>query len=114
LSATAQASAKAWKLAPREEIKYEIIASGRGKNQCTSSVQICRRFTTFAAFAFALKVEHLLSGEDLLRRGMEVQGGDSKNFLWKFVRFFITLGLKILRLSRLKVVFEADIIKGWC
>jgi len=45
-----------------------------------------------------LKVEHLLSGEDLLRRGMEVQGGDSKNFLWKFVRFFITLGLKNLEI----------------
>jgi len=39
-------------------------------------------------------------------------GGDSQNLLQKFVRFFITLGLKILRLFRLKVLFEADIIKG--
>ncbi len=39
-------------------------------------------------------------------------GGDSQNFLNKFVRFFVTLGLKILRLLRLKVLFEADIIKG--
>ncbi len=28
-------------------------------------------------------------------------GGDSQNFLGKFVRFFITVGLKILRLFRL-------------
>jgi len=39
-------------------------------------------------------------------------GGDSQNFLGKFVRFFVTLGLKILRLFILKVLFEADIIKG--
>ncbi len=39
------------------------------------------------------------------------QGGNSQNFLGKFVRFFITLGLKILRLLRLKLVFfKADII----
>jgi len=40
------------------------------------------------------------------------QDGDSQNFLRKFVRFCVTLGLKILRLFRLKVVFEPDIIKG--
>jgi len=40
------------------------------------------------------------------------QSGNSQNFLGKFVRFFLTLGLKILRLFRLKVLFEADIIKG--
>jgi hypothetical protein len=38
-------------------------------------------------------------------------GGDSQNFLRKFVRFFLTLSLKILILLRLKVVFDADIIK---
>ncbi len=38
-------------------------------------------------------------------------GGNSQNFLCKFVRFFVTLGLKIFRLFRLKVLFEADIIK---
>jgi len=37
------------------------------------------------------------------------QGGDSQNFLRKFVRFF---GPKILRLFKLKVLFEADIFKG--
>jgi len=37
--------------------------------------------------------------------------GNSQNFLSKFIRFFVTLGLKILRLLRLKVFFEADIIK---
>jgi len=40
------------------------------------------------------------------------QGGNSQNFLGKFVRFFLTLGLKILRLFRFKVLFEVDIIKG--
>jgi hypothetical protein len=38
-------------------------------------------------------------------------GGDSQNFLFKFVRFFVSLGLKILRFFRLKVLFEAEIIK---
>jgi len=38
------------------------------------------------------------------------QGGDSQNFLHKFVNFFVTLGLKILRLFSLKVLFEAAII----
>jgi len=36
-----------------------------------------------------------------------------QNFVDKFVRFFVTLGLKILRFIRLKVLFEADINKGW-
>jgi len=39
-------------------------------------------------------------------------GANSQIFLSKFVRFFITLDLKILRLFRFKVLFEADIIKG--
>ncbi len=42
------------------------------------------------------------------------QGGNSQNFLRKFVRFFVNLGLRILRLLSLKVVFDADIIKGRC
>ena len=37
--------------------------------------------------------------------------GNSQNFLHKFVRFFVTLGLKILRLLRQKVVFEAYVMK---
>ncbi len=41
-------------------------------------------------------------------------GGNSQNFLSKFLIFFVTLGLKILRLKWLKVVFEADINKKWC
>jgi len=41
----------------------------------------------------------------------KIQGGNSQNFLLKFIRFFLTLSLKILILLRLKVVFEADIIK---
>ncbi len=40
-----------------------------------------------------------------------LRGGDSQKFLGKFVRFFLTLGLKIFRFYRLKVVFRADIIK---
>jgi len=43
---------------------------------------------------------------------IENLSGNSQNFLGKFVRFFVTLGLKILRLFRLTVLFEADIIKG--
>jgi len=39
-------------------------------------------------------------------------GGNSQNVLQKFVRFFVTLDIKILRLLTLKVVFNADIIKG--
>jgi len=36
---------------------------------------------------------------------------DSQKLLHKFVRFIVTLGLKILRLLRLKLLFEANIIK---
>jgi hypothetical protein len=39
-------------------------------------------------------------------------GGNSQNFLGKFVRFFVTLGLEILRLFMLKVLFKATIIQG--
>jgi len=40
-------------------------------------------------------------------------GGDSQKLLTQIRKiFFLTLGLKILRLFRLKVLFEADIIKG--
>ncbi len=38
-------------------------------------------------------------------------GGNSQNFLSKFVRFFVTLGLKILILLSLKAVIEAEIDK---
>jgi len=48
----------------------------------------------------------------MLKHEIIAQGENSQNFLRKFVRFFFTLGLKILRLFRLKVLFEADIIKG--
>ncbi len=37
---------------------------------------------------------------------------DAQNFLRKFERFFVILGLKILRLLMLKVVFKADINKS--
>jgi hypothetical protein len=43
---------------------------------------------------------------------VEHLGGFSQNFLGKFVRFFVTLSLKILRLFWLKVISEAVIIKG--
>jgi len=43
------------------------------------------------------------------------QGRNSQNFVSNFGRFFVvTLGLKILRLLRLKVVFQTDDIKRWC
>jgi len=38
-------------------------------------------------------------------------GGNSQHFLSRFVRIFIILSPKILILLRLKIVFEADIIK---
>ncbi len=41
----------------------------------------------------------------------EYQDGSSQNVLSKFVRFFITFGLKIFRFLKLKVHFEADINK---
>ena len=37
-------------------------------------------------------------------------GGNSQNFLRKFRKIFVTLGLEILGLIGLKVYFEADII----
>jgi hypothetical protein len=40
---------------------------------------------------------------------LKIHGGDSQNFSGKFVRLFITLILKILRLFRLKVLYEVDI-----
>jgi len=39
-------------------------------------------------------------------------GGYSHDFLCKFLRFFVSLGLKILRLVQLKAVIEADINKS--
>jgi hypothetical protein len=45
-----------------------------------------------------------------LRNTHKTQGGNSQNFLGKFIRFFVTLDLKIMRLFRLKVLFEATII----
>jgi len=44
----------------------------------------------------------------------KIQRGNSQNFLGKFVRFYVTLGLNIFSLLRLKVVFKADIIKRRC
>jgi len=35
---------------------------------------------------------------------------NSQNFLCKFIRFFVTLGLKIFRPLSLKVVFDADMM----
>jgi hypothetical protein len=61
---------------------------------------------------FIKKVFYSIRLEGIFARLHPAQGGDSQNFLQKFERFFVTLGLKILRLFRLKVPFEADIIKG--
>jgi len=38
-------------------------------------------------------------------------GGNSQNFLWKILKIFLTLGLKILILLILKEVFETDILQ---
>jgi hypothetical protein len=65
-------------------------------------------------FYFGQKICLKLSEMRLFYLKVKVMGGDSKNFLCKLLRFFVTLGLNILRLFKLKVLFEADIIKGWC
>ncbi len=41
-------------------------------------------------------------------------GGNSQNFLGKFVRFFVTMGFKFLRLFRLKVLYVAFVITKMC
>jgi hypothetical protein len=53
----------------------------------------------------------LIFRQGVLIKTINNQSGDSQNILQKFVRFFLTLSLEILILLRLKVVFEADIIK---
>jgi hypothetical protein len=40
------------------------------------------------------------------------QGSDLQNFLRQIRKLFVTFGLYILKFLILKVVFEADIIKG--
>jgi len=45
----------------------------------------------------------------ILKQFKTLLGRNSQNFLSKFVLFFVTFGLEILRLYWLKVVFEADI-----
>ncbi len=41
-----------------------------------------------------------------------LQGGDSQNFLRKFVRFFVTLSLKILRFLGLNYILKQISLKG--
>ena len=43
-----------------------------------------------------------------------ILGGNSQNFLKRILKIFVTLGLKILIVLRLKQVFETDILKCWC
>jgi len=57
-----------------------------------------------------LNVENKVNEED--EKCDRISRWDSQNFFCKFVRFFVTLGLKILIFFRLKVLLEADIIKG--
>jgi len=57
------------------------------------------------------KILFFSSLSDLLL-GRYYSVGIKKNFLGQFLRFFVTSDLEILRLFRLKVVYEADIIKG--
>jgi len=62
-----------------------------------------KRYLTFVTLYRKTPIVFVIDRLDL--------GGNLQNFLSKFLRFYLTLGLKILRLLRLKVVFEADIIK---
>ena len=48
----------------------------------------------------------------LLRTLIKNMGRDSQNFFRQIPKIFVTLGLNILRLLRLKVVSIADIMKG--
>jgi len=72
------------------------------------------------ALLFLLEVCAALRNESSLltfsigcyNRSLLFLGGESQNFLCKYVIFLVTLGLKILRLLWLKVLFKADIIKG--
>ena len=38
--------------------------------------------------------------------------GNYQKFLWQIRKIFVTLGLKILRVLKQKVAFEANFIKG--
>jgi len=67
-------------------------------------------------FEISRIILHLLNNEVrivicLILIWTKCQGGNSQNILDKFVTFFVTLGNKILRFFRLKVLLEADIIK---
>jgi len=65
---------------------------------------------TFSDFRFQFHSSSCLQ----VRPEVEEQknmGGNSQNFLSKFVRFFLTLGPKFLRLKWLKVVFKQTSIK---
>ncbi len=43
-----------------------------------------------------------------------LQGGNSQNVLGRIHIIFVTSGLKILKLLRLKEVFQTEIFKCWC
>ncbi len=64
--------------------------------------------STFKTFVRYFIVERKLNTNG------KAQGGNSQNFLSRILKIFVTLGLKILILSRLKEVFEREILKCWC
>jgi len=78
---------------------YGHETKARSTKGCKASINV--QNTTFVSLHISLSFTFITN-----------QGGDSQNILRKFVRFFETLDLKILRLFRLGVLFEADIIKG--
>ncbi len=88
---------------------FKSIETSKGYNQMSDDL-----FETLQTMNKTIQV----AGSGLFSQYVSLwqilQGGNSKNFLSKFVRFFLTLGLKILRLQWLKVVFEADINKSQC
>jgi len=73
----------------------------------------CKYLEFLSCFAItSTSTEEIIFASNVLRSDQKVQGGKSQNFLSKFEICFLTLGLKVFRLFRLKVLFESDIIKG--
>jgi len=80
------------------------------KNKTSS----CKEWQVCSGTIYQAHWTILEDGLELFKIRLKYLGGDSQNFLHKFVRFVITLGIKILRLFRLNVLIGANIIKGWC
>jgi len=59
-----------------------------------------------------LKIVAVRNSSKYLQKTGKTLGGNSQNFLCKFIRFFVSLGLKILTLFRLKALLKQISLKG--